>query len=61
MTTVPTDEERLFAGKPLVAYLATSVDDRPHVTPVSYYYEDETVQIITTGKKVENVAVLNRC
>lgn len=55
MTIVPTDEEQLFAGEPLVAYLATSVDDRPHVTPVSYYYEDETMQIITTGKKVENV------
>lgn len=55
MANVPTDEKELFVGKPLVAHLATSVNDRPHVTPVSYYYENGALQIITTGKKVENI------
>ena len=38
-----------------MAHLGTSVDGRPHVAPVWYRYEDDTVEIVTTGRKLENV------
>ncbi|MFC6974603.1 pyridoxamine 5'-phosphate oxidase family protein [Halomicroarcula sp. GCM10025709] len=62
--------ESLIADAPLSAHLATSVDDRPHVAPVWYVYENsETyravsdravtespqVWLLTGGKKLRNV------
>jgi len=38
-----------------VAHLATSYEDRPHVAPVWYNYRDGVVEIVTTGKKLDNV------
>lgn len=55
MTTVPSEVEALVEGKPLLAHLATAVDNHPHVAPVWYHYEDGTIQATTAGKKVHNV------
>ena len=49
----PEVEERL-TGEVLPAYLATTRDDRPHVAPLWYRYEDGTVEFVTTGRKLEN-------
>lgn len=38
-----------------MAHVATSVDDRPHVAPVWYRYEDGVIEIVTTGRKLENM------
>jgi PPOX class probable F420-dependent enzyme len=53
--TVPADVEELLTREPLTAYLATSRDDRPHVAPVWYTYEDEVVEVVTTGRKLANL------
>jgi nitroimidazol reductase NimA-like FMN-containing flavoprotein (pyridoxamine 5'-phosphate oxidase superfamily) len=53
--TVPPEIEELLTGDPLAAYLATSSDDRPHVAPVWYRYEDGTVEVLTTGRKLANL------
>ena len=49
------DAEGLFADAALSAHLATAVDDRPHVAPVWYVYEDGVVWILTGGKKLANL------
>ena len=53
--TVPADVEDLIAGARLSAHVATSVDDRPHVAPVWYLYEDGVLSFVTSGRKLENV------
>jgi nitroimidazol reductase NimA-like FMN-containing flavoprotein (pyridoxamine 5'-phosphate oxidase superfamily) len=53
--TVPDEVEALVTSEPLVAHLATSVEDRPHVAPVWYLYADETVEIVTGGRKLANI------
>jgi len=53
--TVPDEVESLLTSEPLVAHLATSVEDRPHVAPVWYLYADETVEIVTGGRKLANI------
>ncbi|WP_226480669.1 pyridoxamine 5'-phosphate oxidase family protein [Natrinema amylolyticum] len=55
MTTVPPTAERLLESEPLMAHLGTCVEGRPHVAPVWYRYADETVEIVTTGRKLANV------
>jgi len=52
---VPPELEELLTGDPLVAYLATSHDDRPHVAPVWFRYEDGTVEVMTVGRKLTNL------
>jgi nitroimidazol reductase NimA-like FMN-containing flavoprotein (pyridoxamine 5'-phosphate oxidase superfamily) len=54
-TNVPDEVEALLTGEPLSAYLATSRDDRPHVAPVWYRYEDGVVELMTTGRKLANL------
>lgn len=54
MGIVPPEIEQLIRGKPLLAHLATSVNDQPHVAPVWYHYQDDTIQFTTAGQKVEN-------
>lgn len=39
----------------LIAHLATSADDRPHVVPVWYGYDDGTIEVLTSGGKVERL------
>lgn len=53
--SVPPEVEELLTSEPLTAYLATSREDRPHVAPVWYRYEDGTVELMTTGRKLENL------
>jgi len=53
--TVPDEVESLLTSEPLVAHLATSLNDRPHVAPVWYLYADETVEIVTGGRKLANI------
>ncbi|WP_276257438.1 pyridoxamine 5'-phosphate oxidase family protein [Haloglomus litoreum] len=47
------------ADATLSAFLATSVDDRPHVAPVWYTYEaaddGDVVSLLTGGRKLRNV------
>ena len=52
---VPAEIEALLTGDPVVAHLATCVDGRPHSAPLWYRYEDGTVEILTTGRKLANV------
>ncbi|AWB28325.1 pyridoxamine 5'-phosphate oxidase family protein [Halococcoides cellulosivorans] len=52
---VPPNAEKLLESEPLVGHLATSTDDRPHVAPVWYCYEDGTLDITTTGQKLADV------
>ncbi|MCU4800879.1 pyridoxamine 5'-phosphate oxidase family protein [Halobacteria archaeon HArc-gm2] len=52
---VPPAVEALLTGDRVVGHLATSTDDRPHVAPVWYRYEDGTVEVVTTGRKLANV------
>jgi nitroimidazol reductase NimA-like FMN-containing flavoprotein (pyridoxamine 5'-phosphate oxidase superfamily) len=55
VTTVPSEAERLLESEPLMAHFATCVDGRPHVAPVWYRYDDGVVELVTTGRKLENV------
>jgi PPOX class probable F420-dependent enzyme len=52
---VPPNVERLLTGERVVAHLATCRDGRPHVAPVWYLYEDDRLEILTTGVKLANV------
>ena len=53
--SIPDRVAEHIAGAPLSAHLATSVDDRPHVAPVWYVYDDGSLWVATGGKKLENV------
>ncbi|GAA0674132.1 pyridoxamine 5'-phosphate oxidase family protein [Natronoarchaeum mannanilyticum] len=52
---VPERAETLLTGEPLMAHLATSVDDRPHVAPVWYDYADGVVEVLTGGRKLRDI------
>ena len=52
---VPTEIEELIAGAQLSAHVATSVEDRPHVAPVWYVYDDGVLSFVTGGRKLENL------
>lgn len=54
-SSIPPEVEELLTSEPLVAHLATSTDDRPHVAPLWYRYEDGVVEILTTGRKLSNI------
>lgn len=54
-TDVPDEAEELLTSEPLVAFLATSVDDKPHVAPLWYNYHEGAIEIATTGRKLENL------
>lgn len=53
--TVPAPVEARLTDSRQVAHLATSVDDRPHVAPLWFRYEDGTIELMTTGQKLANV------
>lgn len=54
------EAERLLQSEPLMAHLATCRDGRPHVAPVWYDYEDGTVEVTTTGRKLANLRANHR-
>ncbi|WP_159899256.1 pyridoxamine 5'-phosphate oxidase family protein [Salinirussus salinus] len=53
--SVPDEVVDRVAGQPYSAFLATAVDDRPHVAPVWYLYDDGRVYFFTQGRKLANV------
>lgn len=53
--SVPTEVEDRLTSEPLAAYLATSVEDRPHVAPLWYRYDGGAVELLTTGRKLANI------
>jgi len=53
--SAPDDVADRVAGQPYSAFLATTVDDRPHVAPVWYLYDDGHVYFFTQGRKLANV------
>lgn len=53
--TVTPKAEELLTTEPLVAHLATSTNDRPHVAPLWYRYEDGRIVVMTTGQKLSNL------
>lgn len=55
MPPVAPEVERLLTGDPVVAHLATCSDGRPHVAPVWFVYDEGTVEVTTTGRKLEDV------
>lgn len=52
---IPEEVVDLLTSGAHVAHLGTSHDDRPHVAPVWYTYYDGTIEIVTTGQKLENI------
>lgn len=54
-TEIPDEVEDLITDEPLVAFLGTCHDDCPHTAPLWYRYEDGIVEIMTTGRKLENI------
>ncbi|WP_158055819.1 pyridoxamine 5'-phosphate oxidase family protein [Halorussus halophilus] len=57
MSEVPPEAERLLTSEPLMAHFATCADDRPHVAPVWYHYEEGAgvAEVLTGGRKLANV------
>ena len=55
MSTVPPEAEDLITAEPLMAHLATCSNGRPHVAPVWYDYDDGTLELLTTGRKLANL------
>jgi nitroimidazol reductase NimA-like FMN-containing flavoprotein (pyridoxamine 5'-phosphate oxidase superfamily) len=54
-TNVPDEVEELLNSRREMAHVATTADDRPHVAPVWYNYEDGVVEFVTEGKKLDNI------
>ena len=52
---VPEEVEERIAGATLSVHVATSVDNRPHVAPVWYLYDDGVVSFVTSGRKLRNI------
>ncbi len=55
MPTIPPQVEELVTSEPLMAHLATCSEGRPHVAPVWYDYDDGTLEVLTTGRKLANL------
>jgi nitroimidazol reductase NimA-like FMN-containing flavoprotein (pyridoxamine 5'-phosphate oxidase superfamily) len=55
MSDVPDRVEEFLTSEPLTAHLATSNDDRPHVAPVWFHYEDGVVEVVTAGRKLRDI------
>ncbi|WP_338728833.1 pyridoxamine 5'-phosphate oxidase family protein [Haladaptatus sp. DJG-WS-42] len=55
MVVSPTIERLLSSGR-ASAHLATSHDDRPHVAPVWYVYDNSKLYLMTGGRKLRNIA-----
>lgn len=56
MSSIPPDVEEWIEGKRHIAFIATTVEDSPHVAPVWYIYEEGRFHITTSGaKKIANV------
>lgn len=47
--------ERLLSSGRASAHLATSHNDRPHVAPVWYVYDEAKLYLMTGGQKLRNI------
>jgi PPOX class probable F420-dependent enzyme len=45
----------LLTSEPLTAHLATCRDGKPHVAPLWYDVQGDTVEVVTTGQKLTNL------
>jgi len=52
---VPAAAADLLTSDLVMGHLATCADGRPHAAPVWYRYEDGVVELVTEGRKLENV------
>ncbi|WP_458205619.1 pyridoxamine 5'-phosphate oxidase family protein [Haladaptatus sp. NG-SE-30] len=52
---LPDEAETLLSEESVMAHLASSSDDRPHVAPVWYHYDDGTISVLTGGRKLANI------
>lgn len=55
MGSVPPAVEELLVGTTELAHLATCRDGRPHVAPVWYRYGDGVVEVVTSGRKLQDL------
>jgi PPOX class probable F420-dependent enzyme len=55
MTGIPEEARALLTSEPLVAHLATCADGGPHVAPLWFAVHDDHVELLTTGRKLENI------
>ncbi|RQG92717.1 pyridoxamine 5'-phosphate oxidase family protein [Natrarchaeobius halalkaliphilus] len=55
MAIVPPEAKRRLETETPIAHLATCREGLPHVAPVWYRYENEVIEIVTTGTKLENI------
>jgi len=55
MADIGPDVAAKLTSEPRTAHLATSQDDRPHVAPVWYRYEDGIVEVVTSGRKLADI------
>lgn len=55
MRDVPERVEKRVTAEPLTAHLATCRDNRPHVAPVWYLYDDGVVRVVTAGRKLADI------
>lgn len=52
---VPDELEERLTDSRVVAHLATCRDGRPHAAPLWFRYDDGTVDIMTTGRKLRDL------
>lgn len=56
MTDVPAEVEEWITSDRHIAFIATTVDDLPHVAPIWYRYDDGRFRLTTSGaKKISNI------
>jgi nitroimidazol reductase NimA-like FMN-containing flavoprotein (pyridoxamine 5'-phosphate oxidase superfamily) len=55
MSSIDPAVERLLTSDPAVAHLATCRDGRPHIAPLWFHYDDGTVEVVTSGRKLEDL------
>lgn len=55
MASIDPEVERLLTSEPAIAHLATCRDGRPHIAPLWYVYDDGVVEVVTTGRKLDDI------
>ena len=55
MVSIDPEVERLLTSEPVVAHLATCRDGRPHIAPLWFVYDDGVVEVVTTGRKLDDL------
>lgn len=52
---IPEEAVSLLTSEPLIAHLATTRGNNPHVAPLWFNYSDDHIEIVTTGRKLANI------